>query len=124
MALTYWPGLVRPGLFSAWCGVVWHGSAWLDLARRRDLAWCGSDGFVVVWLCGCVCGVCGQWLAALPCGVWVDRLWFAFRDTVTVKKQDMTVLFFGLTVLFLLFDRGSWPRVCGLTVVLGLRFVV
>ena len=76
MALTSWPGLVRPGLFLAWpvlawrdlvwCGVMWHGFAWLGLARRRDLACYGSDGFVVVWLCGCV----AVWLVGVACGAW------------------------------------------------------
>ena len=108
MALNSWPGLVRPGLFLAWpvlawrdlvwCGVVLHGFAWLGLARRRDLACYGSDGFVVVvvwlcgcvvvWLCGCVVGGCclwcvvccvycvcvasGLWLVALACGLTVS----------------------------------------------------
>ena len=45
------------------------------------------------------------WLVACGSGVWCDRLWFAFRDPVTVKKLDMTVFFCGLTVVL-----------CGLTV--------
>ena len=131
------PGLVRLGLFVAWpvftwrdlvwfC-VVWHGSAWLGLARGRDLGWCGSDGFVVVWLVWlvwlvlCVLCMCGWLLVA--CG-WVDRLWFAFRDPVTVIIQDMTLVFCGLTVDFcgcgcgcgcgvgLWFDQWFWRVVC------------
>ena len=86
---------MRRGLF--WRGVTWRGvvqmASWL----------CGC---VVVWLCGwwdmlvvrgmlcvlCVLCMCGWWLVACGSGVWVDRLWFAFRDPVTVKKQDMTVV--------------------------------
>ena len=55
----------------------------------RCVVWCGVEWGVVC----CVWCVCGVWLVALTCGVWVDRLWFAFRDPVTVNQPDMTVVF-------------------------------
>ena len=58
-----------------WCGSVWLGSAWLVGVTWRGVVRMAS------WLCGCVWGVaCVVWyVVALACGVWVDRLWFAFR---------------------------------------------
>ena len=44
------------------CGTVRLGG----LARRRDLAWCGSDGFVVVWF---VVVWLGFWCGVVWCGV-------------------------------------------------------
>ena len=43
---------------------------------------------------------CGVWFVALACGVRVDRSLCAFQDRVSVRKQQMTVVFGGLTVVF------------------------
>ena len=87
-------GSARLGL--AWLGLAWLGLAWLGLAWLVGVAWRGVVR-MASWLCACVvCGcvlcMCGQWLVALACGVCVHRLWFAFRDPVTVEKQDMIVV--------------------------------
>ena len=47
--------------------------------------------------------------------MWVDRRLAAFRDPVTVKKQEISV-FLWFDRGFLWFDRSFWPGVCCLTV--------